>query len=1373
MKSRNLKTLALVLVLAMFSAPLIARALDGGSAFSFLPIKSNSGLAASLFKDDHVSQDAATYKYVTKEKLNVSPAAIADGFRFPLNGSWSVIQDFGAWNNSFGGYHLAEDAQATAGTPVYAAANGTIKFAGTGVSGYGGIILIEHNTGTETVVSLYGHLSARIGLQVTSGEVSKGQLIAYVAYDDEDGGSWGPHLHFGIRKGAYSTQQICGHWPYVGYSQSCAGITDEQYRDLWYDPTNFVNAHQGTSCSNGSSESYRVNGGVPLHPNGTVIKGSGNTVYLIWNGQKRGITTEAVLGNLYQQSNSDFRNSVITVAADELSSYPDGQVISAALASNGKSQPDGRLIKNSQGEISIVTDNGRRRPFSSGTVFTQMGYAFCNAVSASDYDSYTPGVGVDGREALPTITSSISLSPSGPYNVNQSITAAFSITNKGNSSITFSQLLAGGRMGGNITDFPSHSNVTLTPNQTYFYQSSRSFASSGSYQFFPAFLTQDGIWRLSLNNEIGVAPNIVSVVSATVNSGTAPTVTTSAATNVTGTTAQLNGTANPNGSATNVWFEWGTSSNLSSFSSTPQQSVGSGSTSLSVNASLSGLASGTTYYYRLAASNNWGTSRGSISNFATTAPNNIQVTIQTSPSGRSFNVDGTAYTTAQTFTWSAGSSHSIGTTSTQSGATAGTQYVWSSWSDGGLITHTITPNAGTTITASFSTQHLLTMSAGSGGTVNPSGGWYNSGQVVSISATPSGGFNFSGWSGSGTSSYTGPSNPASVTMNGPITETATFITSGNNNPPGAVTQAASSIVGNGATLNGSVNPNSSATSIWFEWGSSNNLATFSSTSSQAIGSGNTSIAVSAGLNGLAPNTPYYFRVAASNSAGTSRGSILSFTTSPPSSNGETVWIEDSVPNGGVQGGSEPWVWGNSNPTPFSGTWAHQSQTVAGFHNHYFYAATDTLSINAGEKLFTYVFIDPANPPSELMLQWFDGTSWRNAYWGSDQINWVAARQYMGPVPAAGQWTRLEVSASVLGLEGKVLSGMAFNAWDGRVIWDKAGKSVTPSTNPSSVWVEDGIPAGGIGAGNSENWNWVSANPTPYAGSLSHQSNIVAGFHNHFFTSATSTLSVNTGDQMFCYVYIDPANPPSELMLQWFDGTSWRNAYWGSDQINWVATRQYMGPVPAAGQWTRLEVSASVLGLEGKTLSGMAFNAWNGRVTWDSAGKSVTPILSTPEKIWVEDNIPAGGTGAGNSENWNWLNTNPASYSGSLAHQSNTVAGFHNHYFYAATDTLTVNAGEKLFTYVFIDPANPPSELMLQWFDGANWRNAYWGSDQINWIGSRQYMGPIPAANAWVRLEVSASLLGLEGKTLSGMAFNAWDGRVAWDKAGKTIAISRP
>lgn len=110
---------------------------------------------------------------------------------------------------------------------------------------------------------------------------------------------------------------------------------------------------------------------------------------------------------------------------------------------------------------------------------------------------------------------------------------------------------------------------------------------------------------------------------------------------------------------------------------------------------------------------------------------------------------------------------------------SGVQYVFAQWSDGDTAnTKSITVSASTTYDVRYKTQYQLTMQANpsGSGTVSPSVGtyWYDSGSLVTISATANSGYVFSSWSGSGSGSYTGTTNPASITMNGPVSETATL-----------------------------------------------------------------------------------------------------------------------------------------------------------------------------------------------------------------------------------------------------------------------------------------------------------------------------------------------------------------------------------------------------------------------------------------------------------------------------------------------------------------------------------------------------------------------------------------------------------------------
>jgi hypothetical protein len=181
-----------------------------------------------------------------------------------------------------------------------------------------------------------------------------------------------------------------------------------------------------------------------------------------------------------------------------------------------------------------------------------------------------------------------------------------------------------------------------------------------------------------------------------------------------------------------------------------------------------------------------------------------------------------------------------------------------------------------------------------------------------------------------------------------------------------------------------------------------------------------------------------------------------------------------------------------------------------------------------------------------------------------------------------------------------------------------------------VWVEDALPAGAqTGADGGDSWNWVSSNPSPYSGSLSQQSSIAAGLHEHYFSGATQTLSVNAGDVLFAAVYIDPSNVPSEIMLQWDDGSWDHRAYWGNYWItygqNGTSSSYYMGAIPTPGQWTLLTIPASAVGLEGSTVSGMAFSLFNGGANWDYAGDASSIVTNGGSSTGSTNSSPTSPT----------------------------------------------------------------------------------------------------------------------------------------------------
>jgi len=94
----------------------------------------------------------------------------------------------------------------------------------------------------------------------------------------------------------------------------------------------------------------------------------------------------------------------------------------------------------------------------------------------------------------------------------------------------------------------------------------------------------------------------------------APVVTTNSATNVTSSSATLNGSLDPHGLTTTVQFQWGTTTSYGH--TTPIQSQ-TGNTFRNISANISGLTTHTTYHFRIVATNSAGTRLGGDRTFTT------------------------------------------------------------------------------------------------------------------------------------------------------------------------------------------------------------------------------------------------------------------------------------------------------------------------------------------------------------------------------------------------------------------------------------------------------------------------------------------------------------------------------------------------------------------------------------------------------------------------------------------------------------------------------------------------------------------------------------------------------------------------------------
>ena len=150
---------------------------------------------ASLYKERVVVKSKTTVasnrsleSFSTSRNMSNQKVNLGISLARPVSGT--ITSKFGNNSSVRSGSHTGLDIAAPHGTPIKAAAGGTVIFSGTKGS-YGKMIIISHGNGVQTY---YGHCS---NLVASVGQtVSQGQVIANVG---STGNSTGNHLHLEIR----------------------------------------------------------------------------------------------------------------------------------------------------------------------------------------------------------------------------------------------------------------------------------------------------------------------------------------------------------------------------------------------------------------------------------------------------------------------------------------------------------------------------------------------------------------------------------------------------------------------------------------------------------------------------------------------------------------------------------------------------------------------------------------------------------------------------------------------------------------------------------------------------------------------------------------------------------------------------------------------------------------------------------------------------------------------------------------------------------------------------------------------------------------------------------------------------------------------
>ena len=458
--------------------------------------------------------------------------------------------------------------------------------------------------------------------------------------------------------------------------------------------------------------------------------------------------------------------------------------------------------------------------------------------------------------------------------------------------------------------------------------------------------SSDGAFKTSLENEPGVTvcpagdPNCSAINALPVaNIPGLPAVVTLSATNVTATTATLNGTANANGTTTSLTFCYGVNADLSGctvVSGTPGSVAGA--SAQAVTANISGLSDNTRYYYRIIGTSSKGTTRGATLNFlagattitfptATTLP--ASNTAGVTPTLNGYVVPGGA-TTDVSFCY--GTSNKLtGCTSVSAGQVSGTTGVAVSYAIPTALSSNRTYyfRVSATNVQGTDTGNILSFQTGSAvspPTVVTAAASGVTGTVATLNGTVSGNgtdkadtFFCYGTTtplasdcSNGSPVVTG--SPATVNQNQSSSVTASisgltpgqtyyfyaFATNQGNGVKGAgltlsftvpiivptvtTSTPATSISASGATLGGTVNANNGSFTTSFCYGTTSPLAAdcsngTSTAASPSPVSGGTATSISKAITGLSSGTTYYFRAGATAAGTTTYGTERSFTTS--------------------------------------------------------------------------------------------------------------------------------------------------------------------------------------------------------------------------------------------------------------------------------------------------------------------------------------------------------------------------------------------------------------------------------------------------------------------------------------------------------------
>lgn len=330
-----------------------------------------------------------------------------------------------------------------------------------------------------------------------------------------------------------------------------------------------------------------------------------------------------------------------------------------------------------------------------------------------------------------------------------------------------------------------------------------------------------------------------------------------------------------------------------------------------------------------------------------------------------------------------------------------------------------------------------------------------------------------------------------------------------------------------------------------------------------------------------------------------------FASQPSPPGGDEVLIDDSLPAGAtVSSGSV--TWDTSQYATGSQSFVHNG---AGVNTVRIDDLSQFYKFGTG-KAVLYVLIDPCATTREILLTYRSDSRTAQVYWGEKLIG-SGVQFNRGALPTAGTWARLEIPiSSPLGLQGHTLTSLQIETYDGRVWFDHIGTdgvgctpsvASTPSIPPGdNVWIDDSLP----GVSYASFGDWSTSQKASGTQSL---------VYPYFGQTPIGVVRVddlsqatNSGDNLTLYVMPTGCAALNELKITWYAGysTSGSVYYGATNLIGGEGSAVYMGAtVPTADTWTRIEIPAATVGLDGATITSFKVENRGSQVWVDYVGNA--------------------------------------------------------------------------------------------------------------------------------------------------------------------------